>query len=43
MLDLNKEELEDIITKWLANFEQAIFEKNYPILKLLFNFLKEKV
>tara|TARA_Y100000994_G_scaffold216193_1_gene192922 strand:+ start:1734 stop:3521 length:1788 start_codon:yes stop_codon:yes gene_type:complete len=37
MLNLNKKELEDIITKWLTNFEQAIFDKNYPTLKLLFN------
>ena len=37
MLDLNKKELQDITAKWLANFEQAIFEKNYTTLKLLFN------
>ena len=37
MLDLNKEELQEITAKWLANFEQAIFEKNYTTLKLLFN------
>jgi cation diffusion facilitator CzcD-associated flavoprotein CzcO len=37
MLDLNEEELQDIIVSWLKNLEQAISEKNYNSLKLLFD------
>ena len=37
MLDLNEEELQDIIVSWLKNLEQAISEKNYNSLKILFD------